>query len=552
MSTASIFSESFVSIHLQHKPKYIMKSNLAIGLALFAPSSQAYVWPSQYDHIDDLLYTQFGYIRDGTLGDQVKSCDFGAGVPGIQKAAEWVRTAFHDAVTHDASAKTGGLDASIQYELDRPENLGAALNNTLADLAGAYDIRSTAADLLALSLVMSVDRCADMRVPLRLGRKDATEAGIKGVPEAHTGLETTRKRFATASISGVDMITLIACGHSIGGVHSVDHPEIVSGPVSPENKASFDTTKGVLDNQVVVEYLNNSTTNPLVRNANDTLNSDKRIFASDDNETMRKLADPAYFKSQCEGAFTRMLDLVPGDVTLTEPLQPAEIRPYIAKYEINDDDGVDLNVRVRVRITEGTGRDPASLTASIIPITRNGTLGEEINGRMATMGGGTSFGYQKENFQWFEVFQSFNASDVFDSFKIRVNGEIYDNGATGGYPINGDVLYQRAQTCVTFNSNDTTDITIVAAVSKTLLAGGAAPQIRVVKKVPTQGMVIPKLNPVVLPMQRTSQETAGYVYYTVTTNLNQQSSPTTFDILVGDSKVEYISTGTSNTCTNSA
>lgn len=47
-----------------------MKSNLAIGLALFAPSSQAYVWPSQYDHIDDLLYTQFGYIRDGTLGDR--------------------------------------------------------------------------------------------------------------------------------------------------------------------------------------------------------------------------------------------------------------------------------------------------------------------------------------------------------------------------------------------------------------------------------------------------------------------------------------------------
>ncbi|KAJ5023918.1 heme peroxidase [Bipolaris maydis] len=531
-----------------------MKSNLAIGLALIAPSSQAYVWPNQYDHIDDLLYTQSGYIRDGTLGDQIQTCDFGANLPGIQKTAEWVRTAFHDSVTHDASTKTGGLDASIQYELDRPENLGAALNNTLSDLAGAYDIRTTAADLLALSLVMSVDRCGGMRVPLRLGRKDAPEAGIKGVPEPSTSLETTRKRFATASLSEVDMITLIACGHSIGGVHSVDHPEIVSGPVSPENKASFDTTKGVLDNQVVVEYLNNSTANPLVSNTNDTLNSDKRIFASDDNKTMRKLADPAYFKSQCEDVFSRMIDLVPGDVTLTEPLQPAEIRPYIAKYEINNDGGVDLSAHIRVRITDGTGRDPASLTASIIPITRNGTLGEEINATMATMAGGTSSGYQNELFQWFDVFQSYNASDVFDSFKIRVNGEIYDNGGTGGYPINGDVFYQRAQTCTTFPPGGLPDFkqTFVAAVSKKLLANGATPQLRVVKKNLVQGLVIPKLNPVVLPMERTSQETAGYVYYTVTTDMNAESATTTFDILVGDSKVEYLSASTTNTCQTSA
>lgn len=132
---------------------------------------------------------------------EVMTCEFGANQPGIQKAAEWVRTAFHDTVTHDASTKTGGLDASIQYELDRPENLGAALNNTLGDISTSFDIRTSAADLIALSLVMAVARCGDMRVPLRLGRKDATKAGIKGVPEAHTDLDTTRKRFATASLN---------------------------------------------------------------------------------------------------------------------------------------------------------------------------------------------------------------------------------------------------------------------------------------------------------------------------------------------------------------
>lgn len=126
---------------------------------------------------------------------EVLTCAFGAGQPGIQKSAEWVRTAFHDAATHDASTGIGGLDGSIQYELDRQENLGAALNNTLSDISSSVNIHSSAADLISLAMVMAVARCGNLEVPLRLGRKDATEAGIMGVPEAHTDLETTKKRF---------------------------------------------------------------------------------------------------------------------------------------------------------------------------------------------------------------------------------------------------------------------------------------------------------------------------------------------------------------------
>jgi hypothetical protein len=110
-----------------------------------------------------------------------------------------VRTTFHDSVLHDATTKIGGLDGSIPCELDRPENLGAALNNTLADISSSVNVRSLAVGLLALALVISVARCGDMRVPLRLGRIDAKEAGIKGVLEAHTDLITTRKRVETAS-----------------------------------------------------------------------------------------------------------------------------------------------------------------------------------------------------------------------------------------------------------------------------------------------------------------------------------------------------------------
>jgi hypothetical protein len=468
------------------------------------------------------------------------TCGFGAGQPGIQKAAEWVRTNFHDAVTHDATTGIGGLDASIQYELDRPENLGAALNNTLNDMASSVNIRSSAADVLALSLVMSVARCADMRVPLRLGRKDAPEAGIKGVPEAHTDLNTTRKRFETASLTETEMITLIACGHSIGGVHSVDHPEVVSGPVTAENKATFDTTSGEMDNNVVLEYLDNSTSNPLVVNPNNTLNSDKRIFLADDNATMRRLADKAYFKSQCETVFEKMLNLVPADVTLTEPMEPADIRPYIVSHRIKDG-AVELSGRIRVRTSPVTGRNGVELAASLIPASRNGTAPTEIVANPARFKGGMSSGYLDERFTWFEFDQTMIASEAFNSFKIRVNDVTYDNGGTGGYPINTDVLYQNAQSCTVHDTaTDEWRMTVTAAVSKSLLQGGATPQINVSKKTMIQGNPIPRLTPVVVKMTRSNKETAEYVYYTATTTLSPQGLGSTFDIEVGDSKVEFI------------
>lgn len=218
------------------------------------------------------------------------------------------------------------------------------------------------------------------------------------------------------------MITLTACGHSIGGVYSVDHPEIVSGNVSAENKASFDTTKGVLDNNVVLEYLDNSTTNPLIRNANNTLNSDKRVFAADDNATMKKLADATYFKSQCEDVFRRMLSLVPGDVTLSKPLEPADIKPYILTQQLKSDGSVEFSGRIRVRVMPVTGRDLNTLTAAIIPASRNGSQVADIAAKRAAYLGGTSSGYLDETFLWFEFNQTLKTSETFSTFNIRVNG----------------------------------------------------------------------------------------------------------------------------------
>ncbi|KAI8941040.1 hypothetical protein NX059_002284 [Plenodomus lindquistii] len=521
-----------------------MKWVLVTNIALVAPASAAYIWPNPQDSMDDVLFNQGGYRRNGALSDQVRTCDFGANRPGIQKAAEWVRTAFHDAVTHDADSRIGGLDASIQYELDRVENLGSALNSTLADISSSVNIHSSAADLIALAMVMSVARCGDFRVPLRMGRVDATVAGVKGVPEAHTDLETSRRRFEMASFNQTEMITLVACGHSIGSVHSVDHPEIVSGEPADSNVARFDTTFGELDNAVVTEYLNNSTANPLIRNTNDTLNSDKRIFASDNNVTMRKLADKAHFKAQCEVLLERMIDLVPGDVKLTEPLVPSDIRPYIDSYQLIGNGSIEFAGSIRVRISPVTGRNRTTLTSDLIPISRSGDQGAVIPAPQATYLLGLTSGYLDELFQWFDFKQTLEPGQALKSFNIRVDDTIYDNAGTGGYPLNPDILFQQRQSCVTFDvATNKGTLIVVAAVSKSLLSGGAVPKMRVIQRIDQERNFIPRLEPEIVEMTRLSKETADYVYYNVSTSLPRNGLRTSFDLAVGDSKVEFIQTG---------
>lgn len=49
---------------------------------------------------------------------------------GRTTAAQWMRVAFHDFVTADVGAGTGGIDASIGFETERGENSGSAFNDS--------------------------------------------------------------------------------------------------------------------------------------------------------------------------------------------------------------------------------------------------------------------------------------------------------------------------------------------------------------------------------------------------------------------------------------
>ncbi len=94
-------------------------------------------------------------------------------------------------------------------------------------------------DLFALAAVTAIGGCSNgtILVPLRAGRIDATGPGPAGVPQPHEDLATHTETFARQGFNTTDMIALVACGHSVGGVHSRDFPEIV--PVADPASVRF-------------------------------------------------------------------------------------------------------------------------------------------------------------------------------------------------------------------------------------------------------------------------------------------------------------------------
>ncbi|KAL6154728.1 hypothetical protein ACJQWK_01026 [Exserohilum turcicum] len=244
---------------------------------------------------------------------------------GRTTAAQWMRVLFHDFITADVAKGTGGVDASIGFETAREENKGSAFNDSFTFWRPFVNEYVSMADLVALGTVMSNNLCGGKDMAYRPGRVDATEAGITtGVPAPETSLEETLEFFERAGFGKKDAIGLTACGHTMGSVHHVGYynlalsfstdfafsqggfPEVVDESfVTPNNTnggSNFDTTRSIFDPRVVAEYLNGtgSRGGPLVTSYNETMNSDLRLYESDNNDTMRALfASGAGFLDTC-------------------------------------------------------------------------------------------------------------------------------------------------------------------------------------------------------------------------------------------------------------
>lgn len=219
---------------LTSEPKMVIK-HLLLATAIFGLSITAqfvdntYIWPNdETDLLEHMLYEHSGYHVNSPASFVVPcgNVPFGKGRSG---PAEWLRTAYHDMANADVPSGNGGIDASIGFELDRDENPGKGFNETLFNLRDFMTARTSMADLIAMGALFAVGGCSGGKVviPFRGGRIDATGPGSMGVPKPEESLDSHVAAFERQGFTKDEMIGLVACGHTLGGVHGVDFPEIV-------------------------------------------------------------------------------------------------------------------------------------------------------------------------------------------------------------------------------------------------------------------------------------------------------------------------------------
>lgn len=141
-------------------------------------------------------------------------------------AGPFVRLAFHDAVCIDGT-RSGGPNASIRYELDRPEN--RALSKPLAALLEPKESSSLSlADVIALAGSEAVHHANGSLIPIRLGRVDASVPDpervskiprnpllTKTLPNAGLGSDGLRQYFARVGLSEAEFVALSG-SHGMG------------------------------------------------------------------------------------------------------------------------------------------------------------------------------------------------------------------------------------------------------------------------------------------------------------------------------------------------
>ncbi|KAJ7835314.1 heme peroxidase [Mycena leptocephala] len=326
----------------------------------------AYKWPSpQLDALEAVRFDQNGH-NAGQIAGFVQPCSkfFLGGIErtGRSNVGDWLRTAFHEMATYNISDGTGGMDASIRFaeEQVRPENAGDAFPNTIGLLFGVTNRYVSMADSLVLGPIIAIENCGGPEIEFHGGRVDADKANKPGVPQPGQDLKAHIASFARQGFSQTEMISLVACGHTFGGVQHETFPNIVPELNDPNNTASvahFDSTFAKFDNTIAVEYVSGTIKDPMVVGFNDTTNSDRRIFGSDGNATMRAFAkSPEHFQSTCADMLARMFDTVPRGVQLTHSITPLPVKPHNIQLTL-DANTLRLSGEVRFwNMTENTKR----------------------------------------------------------------------------------------------------------------------------------------------------------------------------------------------------
>lgn len=117
-------------------PKYFALVPIRLSLAAFYyPSPQYYLlehilvdnWGAHASNFSSAITPCTRYVTE--IGDAAINS-------GRTTAAQWIRVLFHDFITANVSAGTGGVDASIGFETARAENKGSAFNDSFTFWSG--------------------------------------------------------------------------------------------------------------------------------------------------------------------------------------------------------------------------------------------------------------------------------------------------------------------------------------------------------------------------------------------------------------------------------
>ncbi|QUC18830.1 uncharacterized protein UV8b_03071 [Ustilaginoidea virens] len=480
-------------------------SPVLLGLLGLAGSAAAdRTWPSNVDELEEIMF-QIKSFRSRKFADTVHPCSSETSGPGRHAAAEWLRSAFHDMSTANTYFKIGGLDASLQYELDNGENTGPGHRTTLTFMGPYVTSRSSLADLLALGVYMSVRSCGGPGgpiVPFRAGRKDAHGPGPMGVPQPQNSPQTLLQQFDRMGFNAEEMIRVTACGHTIGGVHAPEFPELMPPRGVVNGNAPLDSTDTFFDNKVVTEYLSGTTRNPLVVGNSVRIhkNSDFKVYNIDGNKTMSTLADPDTFKNSCQGVLEKMINVVPPGVYLTDPIAPYTVKPVDLQLTLtNGGKSLQFTGYIRVRTT-GLGADAIKSVA----ITYKNRKGSADCGSSSCTFTSTVQGVGKgfdDTFSFYPIEAVIPASQGISSFTVTVNkadgtSKLHDNNGKG-YPLQDDVLFQAPQSCISGKSGV---LTVVAAVRNDVAGNGAKASIWY--KVPQPNSPVPHLENTVVPLRK--------------------------------------------------
>jgi hypothetical protein len=331
-----------------------------VALVYAIPTLASLTWPSIHDDIEDIVYLSTGYNARG-FAASLESCT-ALYEPNLLVAAGMIRTAFHDFAAFDVSTGLHGLDASVGFELDAniyPTNTGDTFNKTLQLYSTFFSSHTSMADLIGIGVYAATRACGGPKLPIQAGRIDATGPGPFAVPQPTDSLPKMIGGFQRANFSVDEMVWAVGCGHTLGKVHSSEHPDLVPTSVGAQGMDSTDTH---FDNKIFTEFLDGTTQDPLVVGANPRAQSDRAIYSLNNSAFATAMADPVNFPDLCSRAFVKMVNSVPSGVVLSEDITPYEVKPTNLQLSVAAD-GVTLDFTGELRILT------SALTSQVASVT---------------------------------------------------------------------------------------------------------------------------------------------------------------------------------------